>query len=326
MEAAHLIAALWLCAAPASAAEASGARRPEAAPAPVGRVDSPGNWGRAGTRFYAGAHGGWVSRSEAWAALFRGIYEVSARFNAHQDKDAYTGTSLEWSLGARRLLYHSSIGFRVGGKPPNTERSSYRLTQVETTLTFYGLSLGPEYPELGKKLWEGRDKDRPEVLNDRWMSAFHALYTRSEHKVARSRGGTLGLAQHTSQFELRGTWKRRTSLALECAFNVYDLALVPQDDAVHLDNIRYAGAVFPIRGWPNQSFGFSFWHNASERWRLEGGFTRLTLLDKSREAMGALNLDWTPVPNWRLSVGGHHRRRLGQFSRYGGSVGASYLW
>lgn len=325
MEAARLTAVLFLLSAAAAAAAEAPRRRAAVIP-PMLRSQEPGEWGWAGTRFFGGAHGGWVSRTEARAALFSGLYEVSARLHAHRDRGAYDGTSLEWAVGARRILYHSSIGFRVGGKPPNTERSSYRLTQVETTVTFYGLRLGPEHPEMAETLWEDSPKERPAALDERWISALHARYTRSDHKVARSRGGTLGLTQHTSQFELRGIWRRRTSVALECGFNVYDLALVPQDDAVHLDNVQYAGGVFPVRGWPNQNFGFSFWHKFGERWRLEGGFTRLTLLDREREALGALSLEWAPKPRWRISFGGHHRRRFGHFSRYGLSLGGAYLW
>jgi len=271
-------------------------------------------------------HGGWVSRAEATVPVQGGKYEFSARGRAWRDPKAYRGTGGDVSLGVRRLLYHVSIGARLGAKTPNAEGASYRLREFETTLTFYGRTLGPERPEIGAALWEkGGPPPLASSLDRTWVTQAHALYSRADHRIDRPEG-RLELAHHTTRFELRETWRERTSLALIGGWSLYDLTLEPTDASIHLLHTPYPGAAFPVRGWPNQFFGADGWVDVAGAWRLHAAGTRVQFLDGGVEALLGAGLGWRPRTWVRLSAWLHERRRRGGKVREGISLDAALLF
>lgn len=274
-----------------------------------------------------GVHGHtFRARSEVTASLWSGLYEVSARANAFRYPEAFPGIASEYSIGFKKVLYHVSVAGRLGTKPPNTERAAYRFAVGEARLTFYGLTLGPELPELSATVWESSGPIMAaESLDRTWVSSLRGRFTTTNHHLERPTR-LLTIVQNTTQLEFRETWKERTSVAIQLGMNDYDQTITGNSVRVYLDNVEYLGSAFAIRGWPNNAVSVGLWQWLDPHWRFIGGMTRLHLLDGGTEVLSMLRFQWSPWNTLRVGSGYAVRRRLGVGGGEGLILDISYRW
>ena len=285
----------------------------------------PGISFEAGTVF--GATGRYfASRSEVSAPLWKPYYRLSAAVRTFRYADAFPGTAIEYSGALKRELYHVSVAGRLGSKPPNTEKASYHLAYGEAVMTFYGLTLGPERPELSARVWES-DGPAPAAgsLDRTWVTRLRGRFTATNHHFD-SPPGYFVLVQNTVQFDASETWRERSTLTLHVGCDQYDKVVHAGTRTTYLQNVDYPGNAFPIRGWPNNYLGFELRQALGGGLSAGLGTTRLSLLHGQLESLTGAQLAWEPSASWKLSVGYNHRRRRGVETREAYALGLSYAW
>ncbi|MCX5797425.1 MAG: hypothetical protein NTY77_18190 [Elusimicrobia bacterium] len=275
---------------------------------------------------YIGASGGYFgNRFEVSTPLARPYYRLSASVRSSRYPAEFSGTAVEYAAALRRELYHVSIAGRVATRPPNAESAAYHLAYGEASLTFYGLSLGPEHPEFSAQIWESSGPaPAPESLDRTWVTRMRARYTTTNHHVE-SADEYLVLVQNTVQFDVRETWRQRTALALHAGCHLYNKTVRSDMRTVHLDNVDYPGNVFAIRGWPNNYMGFELAQKLGGQWEAAAGLTRLSLLYDRTDFIYGAQLEWKPLPAW-TSRFGYNLRRRGVETQQAFALGLTYLW
>lgn len=275
-------------------------------------------------RAVIGTTGGYFGNSVEAGGGFWDSYEASGRVKSFRCGEAFPGTAVEYSAAVRRYLYHATVTGRLGTKPPNAQRAAYHLASGEVVMTFYGLTLAPERPELAFKVWEDSGiASRPESLDKTWVTALGSAYTNTNHHLEFP-NGILVVVQNSTRFMLKETWRGKTSAGLQFGLTRYNKVLLNNAPVFYLDNIDYPGGAFAVRGWPNNHVGGELEQKLGD-WTLEAAGTRLNLLGNKTEFLYGLTARWAPSGLLRAFLGGYVRRRRGEESRQAVSLGVSLM-
>jgi hypothetical protein len=284
--------------------------------------------------------GGYYGTKTTMEAPFdKGIYRIGARARTFRFTDGARGTDEEYSAQLTRELYHATVKGRLGTSPPNLSSNgrtwSYHLAQGEAWFTFYGLTLGPEHPELSPLVWESSGTAPAAASLDRtWVGRLGMVYTNTDIHMLRPPTDppySNIVIENTWQFEFRETWRDRLSLALQLGGD-RDNPQPPQTrgpnsrlEGIQKANIDFPGGVFAVSGWPNNWVGFDAWQRYGA-WKLSEGFTRLNLLDDKLAGMYGVELEYSLAECWRLRSGYFRARPRGDSGREAATLGVNYLW
>ena len=160
-------------------------------------------------------------RFEVSSPLFKPYYILEASAHGFRYPSAFSGTAVEYSAALRRELYHVSIAGRLGTRPPGAEGESYHLAAGEGIMTFYGLALGPEHPDLSGQVWESSGPaPAPKSLDRTWVTRLRGRFTTTNHHFANPPGFVL--IQNSIQFDVTETWRERSTLTLHAGAHVYN--------------------------------------------------------------------------------------------------------
>lgn len=266
-----------------------------------------------------------MSSTEGGTSFDHDRYTVSGRVRTQRYGAAARGTREEYSAALTRELYHVTVTGRLGTSPPSSQRTGYHLAGGEAWLKFYGLTLGPEHPELAAAIWESSGPvPSTEALDRTWITRFGGVYNNIDAHLE----GTVALpavVQNTWQFRLSETYRERTTLALEGGGVRYSHVLVNSNVQRVFSDIDYMGNVLPIRGWANNWAGGRLSQQVGD-FRLTAAGTRLNLLDNVLETMYSLSAAYEPTSRWRLELGYEHKRRRRSDTREAMWLGASRRW
>ena len=264
-------------------------------------------------------------RFEVSSPLFKPYYILEASAHGFRYPSAFSGTAVEYSAALRRELYHVSIAGRLGTRPPGAEGESYHLAAGEGIMTFYGLALGPEHPDLSGQVWESSGPaPAPKSLDRTWVTRLRGRFTTTNHHFANPPGFVL--IQNSIQFDVTETWRERSTLTLHAGAHVYNEPVTKATPTVYLDNINYPGNVMALRGWPNNSMGLRLSEKIGRSWEAQAAFTRLNLLGNQVDFLYGLNLVWRPNANWRLRAGYNLQRLRAVQTQQTCSLGVGYFW
>ena len=271
------------------------------------------------------AGGYYASRAEVSAPVGPGYYSLSARVRTLRFQDGAPGAREEYSASLRRELYHVSVAGRLGTSPPGMQRAAYHMAQGEALFTFYGLALGPEHPEFSTAVWESSGPaPASESLGRTWVTTFRTLCTNTDIHLERPTS-ILVVVQNAWQFEVRETWRGRTSLALQAGGDRYNRVLTNQAETVYLDNVDYPGGPFAVRAWPNNYVAADIRQRLGA-WRIGVAGTRLNVLDNGLVGQYGVELERSLGGHWTLRSGYYHKHRRRSDTRDGFTLNAVYAW
>ena len=270
--------------------------------------------------------GGYVGdRLAVSTPFFKPYYIFEATAHGFRYPTAFSGTAVEYSAGLRRELYHVTVAGRLGTRPPGAEGESYHLAAGEGIMTFYGLALGPEHPELSAQVWESSGPvPAAELLDRTWVTRLRGRFTTTNHHFATPPGFVL--IQNSIQFDLTETWRERLALTLHTDAHVYNEPVTKATPMAYLDNVNYPGNAMALRGWPNNSMGLRLSEKIGSAWEAAAAFTRLNLLGDQVNFLYGLNLAWRPDSHWRLRAGYNIQRLRASLTQKTGSLGVGYSW
>lgn len=265
------------------------------------------------------------TRTAVDAPLWGGRYRLGAEARTFRFTDAMKGTKEEYSARMSRELYHVALTAWLGTAPPNTQRASYHLAGGEARLVFYGLSLGPERPELSDLVWESSGPaPSPASLDRTWVTRGRVVYNNVDnHLVQPAR--QLTVVENMWQFEASETWREDSTVGMQVGGSQYNATLPNSVEVIFQDIIDYPGMPTAVRGWPN-NYVAGFARQKYRDWTASLEATRLNLLDNGLITGYSLGLERALGDRWTLRMAYYHRRRRGIETREGLSFGASYLW
>jgi hypothetical protein len=265
------------------------------------------------------------TRTSVDAPLWAGRYRLGAEARTFRFEDAMRGTKEEYSAHMSRELYHVALSAWLGTAPPNTQRASYHLAGGETRLVFYGLSLGPERPELSALVWESSGPvPSPASLDREWVTRARVVYNNVDNHLAQPTR-LLTVVENMWQFEVSETWRGDSTVGAQVGGSQYDATLPNGSEVIFQDIIDYPGMPTAVRGWPNNYFA-GFAREKYRDWTASLEATRLNLLDNGLVTGYSVGLERSLGERWKLRTAYFHRRRRGVETREGLSFGASYLW